>query len=74
MKLTNNLQHRTTNSFLTTIFKSGLQPYLHVATIGMKRKILQQHKESTLVYEEGIFKVEALNNLLIPQNNKIILA
>jgi hypothetical protein len=40
----------------------------------MKRKILQQHKESTLVYEEGIFKVEALNNLLIPQNNKIILA
>jgi hypothetical protein len=66
LKLGNSLQHRTTNNFLTTIFKSGLQPYLHVATIGMKREILQHHKESTLVYEEGIFKIEAINNLLIP--------
>jgi hypothetical protein len=24
----------------------------------MKRKTLQQHKETTLVYEEGIFEVE----------------
>jgi hypothetical protein len=55
LKLANNLQHRTTNSFLTTILKFGLQPYLHVATIGMKRETLQQHKELALVYEEGIF-------------------
>jgi len=27
----------------------------------------------TLVYEEGIYEVEAINNLLISQNNKIIL-
>jgi hypothetical protein len=37
-----------------------------VTTIGMKRKILQQHKETTLVCEEGIFEVKAINNLLIP--------
>jgi len=35
---------------------------------------LQQHKEATLVCEEGIFEVEAIHNLLIPQSNKIILA
>jgi hypothetical protein len=27
----------------------------------------------TLVYEKGIFEVEAINNLLLPQNNKTIL-
>jgi hypothetical protein len=37
-----------------------------VTTIGMKREILQQHKETTLVCEEGIFEVKAINNLLIP--------
>jgi hypothetical protein len=40
LKLTNSLQHRTINSFLTIIFRYGLQPYLHAATIGMKREIL----------------------------------
>jgi len=39
----------------------------------MTRKTLQQHKEATLVCEEGIFEVEAISNLLIPQNNKVIL-
>jgi hypothetical protein len=32
LQLTNSLQHMTTNSFLITIFRFGLQPYLHVAT------------------------------------------
>jgi hypothetical protein len=41
LKLTNSLQHMTTYSFLTTIFRFGLQPYLHVATIGMKKETLQ---------------------------------
>jgi hypothetical protein len=39
----------------------------------MKRETLQQHKEITLVYEEGIFEIKAINNLLVPQNDKIIL-
>jgi len=41
LKLANSFQHRTIDSFLTTIFRFGLQPYLHVATIGMKRETLQ---------------------------------
>jgi hypothetical protein len=40
LKLANSLQHKTTNSFLTIIFSFRLQPYLHVATIGMKKETL----------------------------------
>jgi len=40
----------------------------------MKKKTLQQHKEASLVCEKGISEVEAINNLLIPQNNKVIVA
>jgi hypothetical protein len=54
LKLTNSLQHKTINSFLTIVFEFGLQPYLHVATTCMKRKTLHQHKEAALVCEEGI--------------------
>jgi hypothetical protein len=65
LKLANSLQHKTTYNFLTIIFKTGLLPYLHITT-SMKRKTPQQHKETTLVCEEGIFEVEAINNLLVP--------
>jgi hypothetical protein len=41
LKLTNSLQHRIINNFLTPIFRSRLQPYLCVTTIGMKRETLQ---------------------------------
>jgi hypothetical protein len=40
LKFTNNLQHKTTNNFLTTIFIFGLQPYLHVTTTCMKKETL----------------------------------
>ncbi len=66
MKLVNSLQHKTTHNFLITIFKSGLQPYQHVGIASMKRKTLQEQKEVALVCEEGIFEVEAINNLLVP--------
>jgi hypothetical protein len=39
----------------------------------MKRENLQQHKKTTLVCEEIIFEVKAINNLSIPQISKIIL-
>jgi hypothetical protein len=45
LKLANSLQHKTTNNFLAIVFISGLQPYLRVAIVGMKRKTLQQHKK-----------------------------
>jgi hypothetical protein len=66
LKLVNSLQHKSIDSFLTIIFRTGLQPNLHVATRGMKKETLQQHKEVTLVCEKGIFEVEAINNLLVP--------
>jgi len=56
LKLATSLQHNTTNSFLTTVFKYGLQPYLHVATTGMKGKTLQEHKEVALVCEKVFLK------------------
>jgi hypothetical protein len=40
LKLANSLQHRTIDSFLTIIFRSGLQPYLWVAIAGMKKETL----------------------------------
>ncbi len=40
----------------------------------MKRETLQQHKEATLVCEEGVFEVKAISNLLISQSSKIVLA
>jgi hypothetical protein len=55
LKLASSLQDMTTNNFQTTIFRSELQPYLRVTTTGMKKETLQQHMETTLVFEEGIF-------------------
>jgi hypothetical protein len=63
LKLANSLRHMTINGFLTIIFRSKLQPYLCVATTSMKRKTLQQHKETTLVCEERIYEIEVINNL-----------
>jgi hypothetical protein len=74
LKLTNSLQHKTTYSFLTIVFKFRLQPYLHVAIVSMKRVTLQQHKETTLVCEKGIYKVDVISNMSIPQSSNIILA
>jgi hypothetical protein len=71
--LANSLQHKIIDNFLTFIFRFGLQPYLHVTRARMKRETLQQHKEVALVCEEGIFEVEAISNLLIPQTSKTIL-
>jgi hypothetical protein len=74
LKLANSLQHKIINNFLTIIFKYGLQPYLHVTRASMKKKTLQQHKETALVCEEGISKVETISNMLVPQNSKTIIA
>jgi hypothetical protein len=39
-------------------------------TIGMKQSTLQQHKEATMLYEEGVSIAKARNALLIPHNTK----
>ncbi len=40
LKLANSLQQKTIDGFLTIVFKSRLQPYLHVPIVGMKKKKL----------------------------------
>jgi len=74
LKLANNLQHKTIDSFLTNVFRSGLQPYLHVVIASMNKETLQQHKEATLVCEEGISEIEAISIMSVPKNSKTILA
>ncbi len=37
----------------------------------IKRDTLQQHKESTLTHEEGIFVLEAQSTLFVPQTTRI---
>ncbi len=46
LKLTNSLPHMTTYSFLTIIFRFGLQPYLCITTTCMKKKNLVAKQES----------------------------
>jgi hypothetical protein len=53
LKLTNCLHVRTTNVFFTIVFRVGLLPYLKLATIGMKRNTLIEHKEAVVVCEES---------------------
>jgi hypothetical protein len=42
-KLAHGLQVLTTYIFLTTVFRVGLQSYIRITTIGMKRSTLQQN-------------------------------
>jgi hypothetical protein len=74
LKLANNFQHMTTYNFLVIVFKYGLQPYMCIITLGMKRKTLHQHKEVVLVCEKGIYEVETISNVLVSHIGKIILA
>jgi hypothetical protein len=40
LKLADSLQHKTIDIFLTIVFRTRLQPYMHVTIAGMKRKTL----------------------------------
>jgi hypothetical protein len=42
-----------------------------IAMARIKRDTLQQHKESTLTHEEGIFVLEAQSTLFVPQTTRI---
>jgi len=53
LKLTNYLQVKATNVFLTTIFKVGLLPYLKLIAVRMKINTLIEHKEVVVVCEES---------------------
>jgi len=53
LKLVNCLQMKAINVFLTTIFRTCLQPYLRLATIVMTRDTMIKHKEATMICEES---------------------
>jgi hypothetical protein len=52
------------------VFKTGLQSYFRIVTIGMKWSTLQQHKEVVMLCEKGMTIIEMRNALLIPKNIK----
>ncbi len=73
LKLTNYLQVKATNVFLTTVFKVGLLPYIRLTTIGMKRDTLIEHKEVVVVCEKNGFVSLSSNVLLTtPKANTIV--
>jgi hypothetical protein len=65
------LQVLTTYNFLTITFRAGLQSYLRIVTLRMKRSTLQQHKEMVMLCEEGMITAEIRSALLIPQSTKL---
>jgi hypothetical protein len=56
LKSANSLQHKTTNNLLTIVFRFGLQPYLRVAIIGMKKETQQHNKETTFFVKKEFLK------------------
>jgi hypothetical protein len=52
LKLTNCLQVRATNIFLTIVFKASLLLYLRLVIVHMRINTLIEHKEIVVVCEE----------------------
>ncbi len=69
-KLAHGLQVPTTDKFLTIRFKAGLQSYFRIVNTKTKQLTLQQHKETTMLCEEGMTIVETRSALLIPHSTK----
>jgi hypothetical protein len=65
-KLAHGLQVPTTYRFFTIMFRANLQSYLRIVITRMKWLTLQQHKEATMLCEEGMTTIEARNALSIP--------
>jgi hypothetical protein len=64
-KLAHGLQVPTIDNFLTIVFR-GLQSYLKIVSIKMKRSTLQQHKEVAMLCEEGTTIAKARCAFSIP--------
>ncbi len=69
-KLAHGLQIPTTNNFLITMFRTGLQSYLIIVIARMKRSTLQQHKEAIMLRKEGMITTKVRSALSIPQSIK----
>ena len=53
-KLSNSLRIPADDGFLNSIFIAGLLRYLRLATAGLQRDILFNHKEAAILCEEGV--------------------
>ncbi len=54
LKLANYFQHQVDNSLLTNFFWTCLQQCLRIATLGMKRDTLFEHKKIVVICEESM--------------------
>jgi hypothetical protein len=72
LKLTNYLQVKVINVFLTTIFKAGLQPYLKLATTFMTRNTLIKHKEVVVIYEKNGPVIVNYSALITQSKSKLV--
>jgi hypothetical protein len=58
------------NVFLTTIFKTSLQPYFKLATTCMTRDTFIKHKEATMINEKNGLVIVNYNVLIIQPESK----
>jgi hypothetical protein len=54
LKLANCLQYKANDRLFTIIFRDSFIPYLRVATVGIKRNSLFEHKEVAVTCEESM--------------------
>ncbi len=52
------------------MFRVGLQSYLRIMTVGLKRSTLQQHKKTAMLCEKYMTTAKTRNALPIPQRSK----
>jgi hypothetical protein len=65
LKLVNYLQMKAINVFLTSIFRTSLQPYLRLVTASMTKNTLIKHKEIVIICEESGLVIANYNILII---------
>ncbi len=65
-KLAHGLQILPKDSLLTIVFRVGLQSYLKIVILKMKRSTLQQHKEVVMLCEKNMTTTEVRSALLVP--------
>ncbi len=58
--------------FLTTIFRTCLQPYFRLATMGMKKNTLIKHKEVVVICEESGMVIANYNALRTHPKSKLV--
>jgi hypothetical protein len=72
LKLTNCLHVRTTNVFITIIFKACLLPYLKLTITSVKRNTLIEHEGIVVVCEESELVNLSYNVLLTTPKANIV--